>query len=103
MITLVKTIHTFVWAIMASAVLYVVYCGLTDSLNPLLWVSIGLIVLEGLALLMNKWSCPITSIAKRHTEDRKDNFDIYLPNFIAKYNKTVFIILFILGIILVIF
>ena len=103
MITFVKTIHTFIWAIMASAVLYVVYCGLTDKRNLLLWVSIGLIIFEGIALLLNKWDCPITSIAKKYTHDRKDNFDICLPNFIAKYSKRVFILLFIIGMILIIF
>jgi hypothetical protein len=103
MIKFIKIIHTLIWAIMVAAVLYILYCGLTKQFNLLLWISIGLIFLEGLALLLNRWVCPVTSIAKRYTTDRADNFDIYLPIFLTKYTKTVFSILFIIGLFIVIF
>lgn len=101
MIRLIKIIHTFIWALMVAAILYIVYCGLSNNFNPLLWFSIALIILEGVTLLIFKWTCPLTLIAKRYTDNRKDNFDIYLPIFMAKYTKTVFSALFVLGIILV--
>ncbi len=103
MIKFIKIIHTIIWAIMVAAILYILYCGLTNQFNILLWVSIGLIFLEGLALLLNKWNCPLTSIAARYTPDRTDNFDIYLPIFLAKYTKTVFSALFVIGLFIVIF
>lgn len=103
MIKFIKIIHTIIWAIMVAAILYILYCGLTNQFNLLLWVSIGLIFLEGLVLLLNKWSCPLTSIAARYTPNRKDNFDIYLPIFLAKYTKTIFSTLFVIGLFIVIF
>ncbi|PKM87692.1 hypothetical protein CVU83_02745 [Candidatus Falkowbacteria bacterium HGW-Falkowbacteria-2] len=102
-LVLVKTTHTIVWAVMAAATLYIVYCGYMNTLTPLLWFSIGLIMFEGIVLLINKWSCPLTAVAGKYTEDRRDNFDIYLPLYIARYNKIIFTTLFIIGIILVIF
>ena len=103
MIKFIKIIHTIIWAIMVAAILYILYCGLTNQFNLLLWISIGLIFLEGLALLLNKWRCPLTSIAAQYTPDRTDNFDIYLPIFLAKYTKTVFSALFVIGLFIVIF
>lgn len=103
MIKFIKIIHTIIWAIMVAAILYILYCALTNQFNLLLWVSIGLIFLEGLALMLNKWICPLTSIAAQYTPERTDNFDIYLPIFLAKYTKSVFSILFVIGLFIIIF
>lgn len=103
MIKFIKITHTLIWAVMVSAILYIVYCGLTDRVNLLLYLSIGLIFAEGLTLLINKWSCPLTSIARKYTADRQDNFDIYLPKYLAKYTKTIFSALFVIGLILLFF
>lgn len=39
------------------------------------------------------WRCPLNPIAARYTEDRRDNFDIFLPEWLARHNKTIFGIL----------
>lgn len=33
---------------------------------------------------------PLTGVAASYTEDRQDNFDIYLPLWLARYNEQVF-------------
>ena len=33
-------------------------------------------------------------MAAIHTHDRRDNFDIYLPEWLARYNKLIFSLLF---------
>jgi hypothetical protein len=35
-------------------------------------------------------SLPTTPIAARHTDDRRANFDIYLPEWLARHNKLIF-------------
>ncbi len=40
---------------------------------------------------------PIDDWAAPLTDDRADNFDIYLPNWLARYNKLIFGTLFVLG------
>ena len=42
----------------------------------------------------------MTPMAARYTEERADNFDIYLPLWLARYNKQIFGGLFVLGLIL---
>ncbi len=97
----VKAIHTLVWAIMASAVFYVLYVGVSGEKQGFVWLAIGLIVLETGVLLINRWRCPLSDVAARYTEEQRDNFDIYLPQWLARHNKTIFGIMFGIGLLLV--
>lgn len=101
-LTVVKTIHTAVWLVMASATVYILYAGITNTFSTWLWVAIGLLLFESTILLANRWTCPLTPVAMKYTADRNDNFDIYLPRLAAKYNKAIFGTLFVVGLILVI-
>ena len=40
---------------------------------------------------------PLTGAARRYTRDRSDNFDIFLPEWLAKHNKLIFGSLFAIG------
>jgi hypothetical protein len=101
-IKLIKIVHTLVWAVMASAVFYVFYAGITKTFGLMLWLSVGLVLMETVVLLINKWRCPLTPIAMKYTSDRRENFDIYLPEWLAKHNKLIFGMTFLAGLILVI-
>lgn len=101
MLRTIKAIHTLVWATMASAIFYVLYVGISGEKRGVVWLAIGLIVLETGVLLVNRWRCPLSDVAARYTEEQDDNFDIYLPQWLAKHNKTIFGILFGMGLLLV--
>lgn len=99
---LIKSLHSIIWLIMASASFYILYSGITNTTSILLWISIGLLGIETLILLFNKWTCPLTPIARKYTTNRQPDFDIYLPKVIAKHNKQIFGTIFVIGLILVI-
>lgn len=46
----------------------------------------------------NGMRCPPTGVAAQFTEERRDNFDIDLPEWLARRNKTVFGLLYVVGI-----
>jgi hypothetical protein len=48
---------------------------------------------------LNRWSCPLTAVAARYTDDRRANFDIYLPVWLAKFNKQIFGPLYVAGVV----
>jgi hypothetical protein len=50
-------------------------------------------------LWLNQWSCPLTAVAARYTDDRRANFDIYLPEWLARYNKEIFGPLYLAGVV----
>lgn len=93
---LIKTIHTVVWAVMAGAILAIpvlAWAGFWLTAAAL----IALVLVECLVLAFNRMRCPLTDVAARYTDDRRDNFDIYLPLWLAKYNKLLFGSLFAAG------
>lgn len=63
----------------------------------------GLIVLEGVILKLSNGNCPLTLIAAKYTEQRADNFDIFLPNWLARNNKLIFSLIWLLGVAIVIY
>jgi hypothetical protein len=48
-------------------------------------------------LAVNRGRCPLTDWAARFTENRAANFDIYLPNWLARRNKAIFGTLFVVN------
>ena len=97
----VKIVHTVIWAVLASAVIYVFYSGLFNSITTYTWIAISMVIVEGLILLLFKWTCPLTVIARKYSDSPRDNFDIYLPNWLARHNKVIFTTIFLLGLVLV--
>lgn len=98
----IKLIHTIIWAFFVFVIFYILYSGITNSINTFTWIGIGLIIGEGLILLIFKMFCPLTLIARKYSDSQKDNFDIFLPNWLAKHNKLIFTSIFIIGLIIVV-
>jgi len=63
----------------------------------------GIVFGEVVVLALNEWRCPLTPIAARYTDDRAHNFDIFLPEWLARYNKEIFGTLYVGGLLLVLF
>ena len=101
-LTTIKIVHTIIWLFFNVLLFYLAYAVIFDKIDEFVWIGIGLIILEGIVLLMFKNICPLTIIARKYSDSTKDNFDIYLPNWLAKNNKliyTSFFIIIIIGLI----
>jgi hypothetical protein len=99
----IKLLHTVIWVIFVSIIGYVVYAGITGRVDIYAWAGIFFVILEGVVLLINKGSCPLTPLAARYTENREENFDIFLPRWLARHNKAIFTTIFLLGVALVVY
>ena len=99
----IKLIHTVIWVIFVAVIFYIVYSGITDNITLYTWLGIGLIIGEGLVLLLFKMSCPLTVVARKYSNSQKDNFDIFLPNWLARHNKLIFTTIFVIGLVIVLF
>ncbi len=100
---LIKIIHTFIWVFFNFVIFYMLYAVIIDKLDSWLWIGYALIVLEGITLLIFNFFCPLTIIARKYSDSTKDNFDIYLPNWLAKYNKLIYSGIMVIIIILTIY
>ncbi|MFZ4476355.1 MAG: hypothetical protein ACOYPR_14260 [Saprospiraceae bacterium] len=93
---LLKTLHTIIWLFFNVVLGYMAYAVITDRIDQFVWIGIGLVILEGVVLLIFNKMCPLTLVARQYSDSTKDNFDIYLPNWLAKYNKLIYTTIFIL-------
>ena len=98
---LLKLLHTVIWLFFVGVIFYILYSGISNRINMYTWIAIGLIVGEGLTLVLFKMFCPITVLARKYSDSDKDNFDIFLPNWLARYNKIIFTSIYVVGVIIV--
>jgi cbb3-type cytochrome oxidase subunit 1 len=100
---LIKVIHTVIWAFFVLVIFYILYAGITDRIGVITWLAIASVIVEGIVLLINRWRCPLTIIAEKYTDETDDGFDIFLPCWLAKHNKTIFTTIFAIGVIIVVY
>jgi len=93
----IKLLHTIVWAFFAGCILAIPLAAATGRLKLALFL-IAVVAVEVVVLLANGFRCPLTAIAGRYTPDREDNFDIYLPLWLARHNKLIFGTLYLAGV-----
>jgi hypothetical protein len=88
-LTVIKTVHTFVWSMFVAAIVALPIAVWREA-----WVAVtvlvGAVSAECIVLVANGMRCPLTALAARYTDDRRDNFDIWLPEWVARHNKAIF-------------
>ena len=101
-LVLVKLTHTLVWCFFVACIVAIPIAAVRLNFKAALFL-IGLVTVECAVLALNRCRCPLTGVAGRYTEQRADNFDIYLPTWIARYNKEIFGPLFVVATLFVLF
>jgi hypothetical protein len=85
----VKLIHTVIWVFFVVCIVAIpVLTALSRFGLAALFAAI--VAVEVVILLLNGMACPLTGVAARYTGDRRANFDIYLPEWLARHNKAIF-------------
>jgi len=92
---LIKSIHTLIWLFLNIVLFYMAYAVIVNQIDDVVWIGIGCIVIEWIVLLIFRWQCPFTILARKYSDSKNENFDIYLPNWLAKHNKTIYITIFV--------
>ncbi len=92
----IKLLHTAIWLLFVLCIVAIPILGSGGWFRQSAGL-VGVVLVEVLVLVCNGLRCPLTDIAARYTEERRANFDIYLPLWLAHYNKFIFGILFVCG------
>lgn len=87
---IIKLLHTIIWVFFNVVIFYILYAVIVNRIDIWLWMSYGLILLEGIVLVLFRMYCPLTVWARKYSNSTKNNFDIYLPEWLAKYNKLIY-------------
>lgn len=96
----IKLLHTAIWIFFNIVIFYLLYAVIVNKIDKWVWICLALIMLEGLILLIFKSICPVTIWARKYSDSTKHNFDIYLPNWLAKYNKLIYTTIVVIALII---
>lgn len=88
-LTVIKVAHTVVWAFFVACILAIPLFTAKSQFG-LAALFMAIVAGEVGILVLNRMRCPLTGVAARYTEDRRANFDIYLPEWLARNNKQIF-------------
>lgn len=89
----IKLIHTAVWIFYNIVIFYMLYAAIRGRIGGMLWTGYALVVLEGIILAIFGFVCPLTLLARKYSASTKANFDIYLPEWLAKHTKVIYTVL----------
>ena len=92
----VKALHTLVWALFAGCIFAIPFASLQGR-HAAAAVLAAIVAAEVIVLVANGFRCPLTAVAARYTDDRRANFDIYLPEWLARHNQSIFGTLYVAG------
>jgi hypothetical protein len=92
----IKTLHTVVWALMVAFIAWIPVAAWANHFHRVAILS-GLVWIECGVLAINRGRCPLSDLAKRFTAETTANLDIYLPEWIARWNKGIFGALFVIN------
>jgi hypothetical protein len=84
-IVVVKAVHTGVFFVVASSILYLLYSAITDRTDLRAAVAGAVVGGEALVFATSGWRCPLTGVAERLGTDNGSVADIYLPGWIASH------------------
>ena len=93
-LVILKLTHTLIWVFYNFILAYMFVAAWNNEIDLFFWVGLGFIIMECVILFVNKWTCPLTPLARKYTDSQKDNFDIYLPEWLAKNNVIIYSIIF---------
>lgn len=99
----IKSIHTIIWIFFNIVIFYLLYAVIINKIDIWVWICVVLVLMEGLVLFLFKMFCPLTVIARKYSNSSKDNFDIFLPNWLAKYNKLIYTSIYGISILILIY
>lgn len=86
----IKLLHTAIWVFFNVVIFYMLYAVTLGTIDRWLWIGYALIGAETITLLLFRLYCPLTVWARKYSDSQASNFDIYLPEWLARYNKQIY-------------
>jgi hypothetical protein len=84
-IVVVKNVHTGVFIVVASSILYLLSSALRHRTDARAAVAGAVVAGEAAVFAASGWRCPLTGVAERLGADNGSVTDIYLPDWVASH------------------
>jgi len=100
MVRFIKLIHTAILIFMSACIVYILYCGITKTYNWILVAAIGVVLMEGIVLIIYRWKCPLTELAKKYGDEKGRVTDMFFPQWFVPHVFQSCAVLFIIGLVI---
>jgi hypothetical protein len=80
----VRAAHTVIFFSLSWAVLYILYCGMTNRLSRRTWMAMAALFGEAIVFALNGRRCPLTKVAEGLGAANGTVGDIFLPRWFAR-------------------
>lgn len=96
---LIRTVHTIIYLIMATSVVWILLSAIVGYTGPVLIVALIFVGMESAVFVGSGMRCPLTGLARRYGAVKGYVFDTFLPERFTKYTFRFFGTLLILGLV----
>ena len=88
----IKFIHSVLFFVMVFCLFYILYCAITGTYDWTLLTAIVLLLIDGLSIALNRWRCPLTTLAEKYGAENGAVTHIILTPWCARYVFKFFIV-----------
>lgn len=81
----IKSIHLVLFIFMCLSLFYILYGAVARIYDWTLLTAIVVILINGLAIVLNRGRCPLTTLAEKYGAENGAVTDIILPAWCARY------------------
>jgi hypothetical protein len=101
-LTIVRSIHTTIYLVMAISTFLLLFAGITGWEGIWLWVALGLLAVESIVFVGNGMKCPLTAVAVKYGATTGHVFDTFLPERFTRYTFRFFGTVMMIGLLLLV-
>ena len=81
----VKFIHAILFWFMVFCLFYILYAAATRTYDWTLLTAGGVIIIEGLAIVLNYGRCPLTTLAEKYGAKNGAVTHLFMPKWLSRY------------------
>jgi hypothetical protein len=95
----IKLIHSVIFLFMFACLVYIFFCAVVGRYDWTLVFALAAIIVEGIVLIINRWTCPFTKLAQKYGDENGAVTDLFIPARYARHTFNVFTVIFIIELI----
>jgi len=86
MLFAIRLAHTVIYVVNGAACFVLLYAAITWQAGTWLWIALGLVAIEAVIMVANRFRCPISPYAERYGAS-PDGFiyDVFIPTFLSRF------------------
>ena len=81
----IKSIHIALFILMSICLFYILYCAIIKTYDWTLLTAICVLLINGLAIVLNRRRCPLTTLAEKYGSENGAVTHLILPKWAARY------------------